>query len=116
MNRKDGVIPEGKGFELDYDKYGTQPNAFYDNAGEWWTNFCKLGEKELEESGIQKELVSELNGDRLMAMAVNHFVGENYKAWLDKKGISMLGGLTPRECLALEYGRKRLKMLFLTAH
>lgn len=49
-------------------------------------------------------------------MAVNHFVGENYKAWLDEKGISMLGGLTPRDCLALEYGRKRLKMLFLTAH
>jgi len=110
------IVPEGEGLEVDYDRHDIECDENYPSANEWWEKFCLNGEEELEKSGIKAELLLELNNDIYLAMAVNHFVGENYKTWLDKKGIGDLGGFTPRECLTSDYKMKRLRMLFLQAH
>jgi len=110
------VVPEGEGFEIDYDKYGKDGDSYYKDADEWWGNFSKLGADELEQSELKDSLLKELNGDKCLAMVVNHFIGENYKTWLDKKGIDTLGGFTPRQCLSSDYGMKRLRMLLFMAH
>jgi hypothetical protein len=116
MNNEKLIIPKGKGFEIDYDYYNTKKTRRYENADEWWKYFCLNGSDELEQSGLKADLIKELDGDTYLAMAVNHFIGKNYKAWLDNKGIEDLGGLTPRQCLGSDYRMKRLRMLFLTSH
>ena len=109
-------VPEGKGFEVDYDKYGSRPTDYYKDSDEWWGAFAKLGEEEFAKSKIRTQLLNELNNDRTLAIVINHFFGLRAFEWLDKKRISKLGGLTPRQCLASDYGLKRLKMLLLTMH
>lgn len=64
----------------------------------------------------KSERLTALNQDALLAMAVQHFVGENYSKWLDNKEMQDLGGLSPRECLESEFGMKRLRMLLLMMH
>lgn len=114
LNRN-SYVPEGYGMEVDYDKYNHMPNKHYPSAEAWWKKFCLNGETELKQSEIKEELLAELSNDRYLAMAVNHFVGKSFKSWLNKEGIDDLGGLTPKQCLKSEYGKKRLRMLFLTA-
>lgn len=116
MIHSKNIIPEGEGFETDYDKYNMDPDRKFPTSDDWWKSFCLLGKDELEQSHIKEDLLSEVNGDEYLAMAINHFVGKNYKAWLDKEGIDVLGGLTPRQCMASSYGMKRLRMLFLMSH
>lgn len=116
MKNKIEVVPEGKGFELEYDNYNAGQDRHFASADEWWKSYCLLGEKEFDASVLKEDLLRELNNDKYLAMVVNHFVGENYRAWLDKEGIDSLGGFTPRECLYSSYGIKRLRMLFLTMH
>jgi hypothetical protein len=110
------IVPEGQGLEVDYDEYDRSPTPDYPRAEDWWQKFCLNGSDELDKSELKIELLNELNGDAYLAMAVNHFVGKNYKTWMDKEGIEELGGLTPRQCLNSVFGMKRLRMLFLTAH
>ncbi|MGI5309609.1 hypothetical protein [Rheinheimera sp. WS51] len=110
------IIPEGKGFEVDYDNYGSRPTDYYSNVDEWWRSFVKLGEEEFLNSKIKKQLLSELNDNAELAIVIYHFFGQRAFNWLDKKGISKLGGLTPRQCLDLDYGIKRLKMFLLMMH
>ncbi|MBU2072490.1 MAG: hypothetical protein KKE72_11380 [Gammaproteobacteria bacterium] len=109
-------VPEGKGFEIDYDKYGSRPTDYYKNSDEWWSAFAKLGEEEFANSNIKTQLLEELKHDKELAIVINHFFGQRAFEWLDKKGISKLGGLTPRQCLGLDYGLKRLRMLLLMMH
>lgn len=116
MKPVERVAPGGEGFEIDYDKYNLNPDRKFSTSDEWWRSFCSLGRDELEKSDIKEELLAEVNGDVYLAMAINHFVGKNYKSWLDKGGIDVLGGLTPRQCMGSSYGMKRLRMLFLMAH
>lgn len=109
-------VPEGEGFEVDYDKYGSRPTDYYKSSDEWWRAFAKLGEDEFAKSKIRTQLLDELNDDTELAIVINHFFGQRAFEWLDKQGISKLGGLTPRQCLALDYGLKRLKMFLLSMH
>lgn len=116
MREQKNIVPEGLGFEQDYDKYNTNPDRQYENADIWWKNYCLLGKEELEKCPFKNELLSILKNDIYLAMVVNHFVGKNYKTWIDKDDINNLGGLTPRQCLNSDYGTKRLRMLFLMMH
>jgi hypothetical protein len=109
-------MPEGTGFETDYEKYGSRPTDYYENSDEWWSEFAKLGEKEFSNSEIKDQLLSELRYDSELAYVINYFIGERAFQWLDREGISTLGGLTPRQCLDSEFGLKRLKMLLLMMH
>lgn len=109
-------VPEGKGFEVDYDKYGSRPTDYYKNSDEWWRAFAKLGEEEFANCNIREQLLDDLNHDTELAIVINHFVGENYKSWMFRKDIEGLGGLSPIECLAAEWSLKRLRMLFLQSH
>lgn len=116
MNESNSVVPEGEGFEVDYDGYNFRKHRKYETSNQWWAHFCLIGKDELENCQFKTKLVASLNGDELLAMAVNHFVGANYEKWLKNKSIKALGGLSPEQCLQTEYGKKRLKMLLLTMH
>lgn len=116
MRPMEKMVPEGEGFEVDYDEYNLDPDRKFSTADEWWRSYCCLDKEKLERSNIREELLAEVNNDVYLAMAINHFVGKNYKSWLDKDGIDVLGGLTPRQCMGTSYGMKRLRMLFLMAH
>lgn len=116
MKSQTVIVPEGLGSEIDYDNYDRNPDRFFASADDWWINYCLLGGEELKQSNIKTELLNDLNNDEYLAMVVNHFVGENYKNWLDRGDIDSLGGLTPRQCLNSAYGIKRLRMLFLASH
>lgn len=109
-------IPEGEGVEVDYDKYGNRPTDYYKNSDEWWHAFAKLGEEEFANSKIMNQLLEELNHNTEVAIIINHFLGQRAFKWLDREGITELGGLTPRQCLDTDYGLKRLKMLLLMMH
>jgi hypothetical protein len=109
-------VPEGKGFELDFDKYGSRPTDYYKNSDEWWDAFVKLGEEEFANSKIKNQLLEALNHNTGLAIVINHFFGQRAFEWLDREGISKLGGLTPRQCLGVDYGLKRLKMFLLMMH
>ena len=113
---RDKKIPEGAGFEIDYDKYNSVADRYFETADKWWEHFCLLGKSELDNCHFKVELIHELNGDKLLSMAVNHFVGRHYQEWLDKDDLESLGGLSPRMCLKSTYGLKRLKMLFMMMH
>lgn len=117
MNKKKQVyLPEGEGFEIDYDKYNANGEEKFATADDWWESYCLSGQEELEQCSFRDDLIAAMNGDELMAMVVNHFIGDNYLLWLDNVNIEELGGISPRECLKFEFGIKRLKMLFLMMH
>lgn len=107
------VFPEGKGFELDYDNYERNPNRKFSTSEELWNAFASTGADEWERCTFKEELLAEVNNDLDLAMVINHFVCEEYLSWLDRKDISDLGGLSPKECIQSEYGIKRLRMLFM---
>ncbi|MEZ5509899.1 MAG: hypothetical protein R3F47_08345 [Gammaproteobacteria bacterium] len=110
------ILPEGQGFENDYDNYGRNPKRKYSTADVWWHEFAKNGKAEWKECPFKDDLLSIVNQDLDLAMVIYHFIGEHYESWLNRKDIVDLGGLSPKECLGSKYGMKRLRMLFLQAH
>lgn len=109
------VVPEGKGFEFDYDNYERNPNRKFSTSEEWWNAFASSGKSEWESCTFKEELLDAVNNDLNLAMVIYHFVGEKYHSWMDRKDIPDLGGLSPKECIESEYGIKRLRMAFMQA-
>lgn len=110
------VVPEGKGFEVDYDNYESNPNRKFSTSEEWWNAFASSGKGEWEDCSFKEELLDEVNHDLNLAMVINHFVGDQFSDWMKRKDLTELGGLSPSECLQSKYGVKRLRMLFLQSH
>lgn len=109
------IVPEGKGFEIDYDNYERNPNRKFPTSEDWWNAFASSGKDEWENCAFREELLSAVNQDLNLAMVINHFVGEKYPSWMDRKDIPDLGGLSPKECIQTKYGIKRLRMIFMQA-
>lgn len=107
------VVPEGKGFELDYDNYECNPNRKFSTSDEWWNAFASNGKGEWESCTFKEDLLDKVNNDLNLAIVINHFVGDKYSDWMKRKDISDLGGLSPAECIDSKFGMKRLRMLFL---
>lgn len=110
---ENSIVPEGEGFEVDYDNYERNSNRKFVTSEDWWNTFSSSGRVEWESCTFKQELLDEVNHDLNLAMVINHFVGTKFKSWMYKKDISDLGGLSPVECLKSEYGMKRLRMLFM---
>lgn len=113
MNKKFKTMPEGFGFELDYEKYSSRANRKFETADEWWNCYSDLARDEWEKFHLKEDLLSKVNGDCRIAWLIVHFVGTNYDSWLIRKDIDGLGGYSPKECLETTWGLKRLRMLFL---
>lgn len=107
------VVLEGKGFEVDYDNYESNPNRKFSTSEEWWNAFASSGKGEWESCTFKEDLLDKVNNDLNLAIVINHFVGDKYSAWMKRKDISDLGGLSPAECIDSKFGMKRLRMLFL---
>lgn len=107
------IVPEGKGFEIDYDNYERNPNRKFETSEDWWNAFASSGKDEWETCTFKEELLDEVNNDLSLAMVINHFVGAKFQEWMRRKDLSDLGGLSPAECIDSDYGMKRLRMLFL---
>lgn len=110
------IVPEGQGFELDYDNYERNPSRKFSTSEEWWNEFANSGKDEWKKCSFKDGLLEAVNNDLNLAMVINHFVGKNFAEWMERKDLSDLGGLSPKECLCSGYGMKRLRMLFLQAH
>ena len=110
------IVPEGEGFEVDYDNYERNPNRKFATSEDWWSAFASSGKSEWEDCTFKKELLDEVNNDLNLAMVINHFIGKQFSEWMKRKDIPDLGGLSPEDCLQMSYGMKRLRMLFLQAN
>ena len=109
----DTIIPEGKGFEIDYDWYEKKPHRKYKTAQDWWEKFANNRAEKWAGFKYQDELLKLVNGDTHLAIVISYFIGEEFSTWMYKKDISSLGGLSPIECKETPWGIKRLRMHFM---
>ena len=84
----------------------------YYPGNEKWQKFAELFVDEWSTCKFQNELVSALDNNQEIAMVIYGSVQQNAMQWIDKS-IPALNKATPRQCMEIEDGRKRLKTMLM---